>query len=88
MDLGISGRKAVICASSRGLGKACAMALAENGVDVTINGRDLEVLEKTAEEIRKATNVTVTPIAADISTREGQDAVLEACGACRHSHQQ
>ena len=54
MDLGIAGRKAIICASSRGLGKACAMSLARNGVDVTINGRDASVLEKTAAEIRAA----------------------------------
>jgi len=79
MDLGISGRKAIVCASSRGLGKACAVALAEDGVDVVINGRDADVLEVTAEEIRKSTGVKVTAIAADVSTPEGQAALLSAC---------
>jgi 3-oxoacyl-[acyl-carrier protein] reductase len=77
--LGISGRKAIVCASSRGLGKGCAFSLARAGVDLTINGRDSETLEATAAEIRAATGVEVTAIAADISTSEGQAAVLEAC---------
>ena len=51
MDLGINGRKAIVCASSRGLGKACAISLARNGVHVTLNGRDESVLATTAEEI-------------------------------------
>ena len=79
MDLGIRGRKAIVCASSRGLGKACAMALAEDGVDLVVNGRDAAVLEATAEEIRKATGVEVTAVAADVSTPEGQAALLAAC---------
>jgi len=79
MDLGISGRKAIVCASSRGLGKACAMALAENGVDVTINGRNEEVLAATADEIIKATGASVTAVAADVGTAEGQDALFAAC---------
>jgi 3-oxoacyl-[acyl-carrier protein] reductase len=81
MDLGIAGRKAVVCASSRGLGKACALSLAEAGVAVVLNGRDEAALGATAEQIRKATGVDVTPVKADISTREGQDAVLAACPA-------
>ena len=79
MDLGIAGRKAIVCASSRGLGKACAMALAEAGCTVVINGRDAATLGATAEEIRKATGATVIPVVADVSTPEGQDALLAAC---------
>ena len=52
MDLGIKGRRAIICASSKGLGRACAMALAADGVDVTLTARGAEVLAKTAAEIR------------------------------------
>ena len=79
MDLGIRGKKAIVCASGRGLGKGCAFALAEAGVAVVINGRDREVLEATAAEIRTATGVEVTPVVADINTAEGQAAVLAAC---------
>lgn len=80
MDLGIKGRKAIICASSRGLGRACAQSLANAGVDVVINGRDQHVLEQTAAELSK-TGVSVTPIAADVSTVEGQQALFDACPA-------
>ncbi len=52
MDLGIKGKKAIVCASSKGLGKGCAMSLAREGVDVTICARTPETLEATAEEIR------------------------------------
>lgn len=79
MDLGIAGRTAIICASSKGLGKGCAMALAENGVKVVINARNEEVLETTAEEIRQATGSEVVAVAADISTPEGQARLLAAC---------
>ena len=79
MDLGISGRKAIVCASSRGLGKGCAWALAEAGCEVTVNGRDKAVLNATADEIRQATGATVHVIAADVSTPEGQKALLGAC---------
>src|ERR1022692_1192326 len=81
MDLGIRGRKAIVCASSQGLGKACARALAEAGVSLVINGRNRLLLDQTAEEIRQATNVDVTPVLADISTQEGQAALLAACPA-------
>lgn len=81
MDLGLKGRKAIICASSRGLGKGCAQALAMEGVDVVINGRDEAALEKTAREIAGNSGVSVTPVAADISTPEGQAALLAACPA-------
>src|SRR6202453_2939517 len=79
MNLGLSGRKAIVCASSQGLGKGCACALARAGVSVVRNGRHREPLEATAREIREAAQVEVTPVLADISTREGQDALLAAC---------
>lgn len=81
MDLGIAGRNAVVCASSRGLGRACAIKLAEAGCNVVINGRDTKRLEATADEIRKATGVKVTAVAADVATAEGQAALLSACPA-------
>jgi len=79
MDLGIAGRKAIVCASSRGLGKACARALADAGCEVVVNGRDAKKLEATAEEIRKATGATITAVAADVATAEGQAALFAAC---------
>jgi len=79
MDLGIRGRTAIVCASSQGLGKACARALAEAGVSLVINGRDRALLDRTADEIRAATGADVTPVAADVSTAEGQAALLAAC---------
>src|SRR5271156_495931 len=81
MDLGIRGRKAIVCASSQGLGKACALALAEAGVAVVINARNRAPLESTADEIRKAPGVGVIPVAADVSTPQGQEALLAACPA-------
>ena len=81
MDLGIRGRTAIVCASSRGLGRACAMSLAEAGVNLILNGRDADVLEKTAGEIRAKHGVTVTAIAGDIGNPEGRAAILSACPA-------
>jgi 3-oxoacyl-[acyl-carrier protein] reductase len=81
MDLGIKGRKAIVCASSKGLGRGCAMALARAGVDLVINGRDQAVLEATAAEIRTATGVGVIAVKADVSTAAGQAALLAACPA-------
>jgi 3-oxoacyl-[acyl-carrier protein] reductase len=81
MDLGIRGRKALLSGASRGLGKACAMALAQEGVDVTIVARTRETVEQTADEIRAATGVNVTPVAGDIATPQGRAAALEACPA-------
>lgn len=78
MDLGIAGKTALLTASSRGLGKACAMALAAEGVQVTINGLSEENLANAAIEIR-ALGVAVTTVAADINTAEGRAAVLETC---------
>ena len=79
MDLGIRGRKALLSGASRGLGRACALALASEGVDVTIVARTRDVLERTCDEIRTATGVKVTPVAGDITTKEGRAAALEAC---------
>jgi 3-oxoacyl-[acyl-carrier protein] reductase len=79
MDLGIRGRTAIVCASSQGLGKGCALALAEAGVALIINGRNEALLEQTAQEIRHAWGVAVTPVIADVSTAEGQAALLRAC---------
>lgn len=79
MDLGIAGRKAIVCASSRGLGKACAMRLAEAGVEVVINGLDAARLDATAAEIRKATGAKVIAVAANVATPEGQAALFAAC---------
>ena len=78
MDLGIAGKNAIVCAASKGLGRACAFSLAREGVAVTINSRTAETLEATAVEIRDATGATVTTVAADITTAEGKAAVLAA----------
>lgn len=66
MDLGIAGRHAVVCASSRGLGRACARALAEAGCSVVVNGRDGDVLARAASDLREATGSTVIEVAGDI----------------------
>ena len=81
MDLGIRGRKAIVCASSQGLGKGCAEALAAAGVSLVINGRNREALEAAAQALRRASGGEVVAVAADVSTREGQDALLRACPA-------
>jgi 3-oxoacyl-[acyl-carrier protein] reductase len=78
MDLGIAGKTALICASSKGLGRACAESLAKEGVHVFINGRTVETLEATAKEIRgQGGNVTI--VQADVSTEAGRKALIEAC---------
>ena len=81
MDLGIKGRSAIVCASSQGLGKACSLALAQEGANVIINGRDANKLSTTADEIRKITNVKVTAVAADINTEAGRNTLLGSCDA-------
>ncbi|TCR63386.1 SDR family oxidoreductase [Bosea sp. BK604] len=78
MDLGIAGRTAIICASSKGLGRGCAEALAEAGCTVVINGRDGATLEETASQIRASYGAKVVAVVADVSTRAGQDALLAA----------
>jgi 3-oxoacyl-[acyl-carrier protein] reductase len=79
MDTGINGRRALVCAASKGLGRACAMALAREGVAVTITARTAATLEQTADEIRAATGATVTVVAGDITTEAGRAAALAAC---------
>ena len=79
MDLGIAGRKAIVCAASKGLGRACAMSLGREGVELVINARTAETLEATAEDIRKETGAKVTAVACDITTDVGREAGLAAC---------
>ena len=79
LDLGIAGRKAIVCAASKGLGRACATALARAGVDVTITARTAETLEETAADIRRETGAKVTAVAGDITTQAGRAATLAAC---------
>src|ERR1700723_3805329 len=79
MDLDIRGRKALLSGASRGLGKACAMALAREGVDITIVARTREVLENACAEIRAATGATVTSVVGDITPPQGRTAALAAC---------
>ena len=81
MDLGISGKRAIVCASSKGLGRACAQSLANEGVHLVICARTAETLEQTADEIRQASGVEVTAVAVDITTHEGREQVLAACPA-------
>src|SRR5439155_26077437 len=79
LSSGINGRKALVCAASKGLGRACAMSLGRAGVELTITARTAETLEQTAEEIRKETGAKVTAVPGDISTEAGRDAALAAC---------
>jgi 3-oxoacyl-[acyl-carrier protein] reductase len=79
MDLGIAGRKAIVCASSRGLGRACAEALARAGCEVVINGRTPDAVEATVEALRRDTGAAVTGVVADVGTSAGQQALLAAC---------
>ena len=81
MDLGIAGRRAIVCASSRGLGRACAEALAAEGASVVVNGRDAAKLEATAREIRAKTGAEVTAVAADLCSEDGRAKLLAACPA-------
>lgn len=78
MDLGLSGRTAIVCASSRGLGRGAAFALARAGCSIVLNGRDSAVLEQTASQIRAETGVKVIAVVADVGTSSGQDALLSA----------
>jgi 3-oxoacyl-[acyl-carrier protein] reductase len=80
MDLGIRGKRGLVCAASKGLGRGCAEALAEAGVDLVINSRTESEITRTAEEIARKHGVSVTPVAADITTEEGRAKVLAAVG--------
>lgn len=79
MDLGIAGRAALVCGASKGLGRGCAMALAEANCEVTIVARGADALHQAAQDIRAATSAKVHAIAADITTAEGRARVLGAC---------
>jgi 3-oxoacyl-[acyl-carrier protein] reductase len=79
MDMGLRGKTALVCASSKGLGRGCAFSLAREGANLVITARGKEALEKTAEEIRAATAVKVTTVAGDITTLAGRALVLAAC---------
>lgn len=78
MDLGISGRTAIVCASSRGLGRACATELARAGCRVILNGRDPGRLDAARDEIEAATGAEIVAVAADLSTEAGRDKLLAA----------
>jgi 3-oxoacyl-[acyl-carrier protein] reductase len=79
MDLDIHGKRAIVCAASKGLGKACAKALADEGAEVTINARDRDMLEATAAEIRAASGARVATVAGDITIDATRRALLDAC---------
>ena len=79
MDLGLSAKKGIVCAASKGLGRAVAVALAREGVNLVINARSQDTLQAAAESIRAETGVEVIPIAADITTEAGRAAVVAAC---------
>ncbi|MCP4615197.1 MAG: SDR family oxidoreductase [Bradyrhizobium sp.] len=79
MDLGIKGKQAIVCASSQGLGKACATSLAGEGCEVVVNGRDEAKLLETAREIEALTGAKITPVVADITTDEGRKKLLASC---------
>ena len=81
MDLGIKGRRALVCASSKGLGRGCAQSLAAEGVDLVLNARGAEALKATSDAIRAAHGVDVIAVAADITTEAGQAEVLAAAGS-------
>ena len=80
IDFGIEGRKAVVCASSKGLGFGCAEALARAGVNLVMCARTADQLEAAADQLRRKTEVEITPVACDITSDEGRAAVLEAAG--------
>ncbi len=79
MDLGLKGKQAIVCASSQGLGYACALALAQEGCEVFINGRNADKLAQAAERLRLATGARITPVQADLNTDAGRSALLAAC---------
>lgn len=79
MDLGLKGRKAIVCASSRGLGRACAMALTREGCRVVVNGRHPEAVSAAADAIAQACGRAPVPVVADVATADGRSALLAAC---------
>lgn len=79
IDLGIAGRVALVCGSSGGLGNACAVALAESGAHVFLNGRSEEALKRAASELRERTGAQVEAVVGDVTRPEGQQRILKAC---------
>ncbi|MEM7021838.1 MAG: SDR family oxidoreductase [Pseudomonadota bacterium] len=79
MDLGIAGKKALVCAASKGLGRGCALALAKNGAAVTITARTQVALEAAADQISRETGAVVNIVVVDITTAEGRASALAAC---------
>ena len=81
MNLGITGRSAIVCASSQGLGHACALALASEGCKVFINARSIDKLQAAAAQLVRLTGAQVIPVPGDITTDAGRAALLAACPA-------
>ena len=79
MDLGIAGKNAIVCAASKGLGRACALSLAREGVNITLIARSADTLQATADDITQQTGVIVKAIAADITSAAGREQALAAC---------
>jgi len=79
MDLGIKGKKAIVCASSKGLGKACAKSLMEEGVTVVINARGEDALKETYKELSKIDKDRISMVVADLDTEEGRNRIVESC---------
>lgn len=79
MDLGLQGRKAIVCASSRGLGRACALSLAREGVSVVVNGLDAERVSRTAAEIVDETGADVIPVVANLNDADAREHLVAAC---------
>ena len=79
MDLNIAGKSAIICASSKGLGKACALALAKEDVNVLICGRHQDALDVAVAEISEASEAEVRSVVADVTTEEGREALFAMC---------
>ncbi len=79
MDLGIAGRRAIVAASSAGLGYACARSLAHEGVHVVLNGRDEQRLDAAAAALRTATSVSVAAVAGDVADAAPRAALLAEC---------
>jgi 3-oxoacyl-[acyl-carrier protein] reductase len=81
MDLGLRGKRALVCASSKGLGLGCAAALAEAGVDLVMNARGTEALEAAADDLRERHGVEVRTVAADVTSEAGRAELLDAVGS-------
>ena len=81
MDLQIDNKNAIVCASSKGLGKACALSLAREGANVIVNGRNPDTVAATVAELKSIASGTITGVVADVTTQAGRDALLNACDA-------